>query len=167
MASLIEKLVTLALLTVTLAFYQGTTVQKVDAQEVDRDRLCELFPLNSRCKGYTSSPQEAAKENNQIVKVRLKTSGTDNEWIRLEMQPDATGEMILKAAHTTRVRKGLLSGVIGGTIEAVSLLPSSIFNFYKWDDHQTLSLTFQLDNCSSSSTGSDLAECIKLHRHRN
>ena len=155
MASLVEKLgTTLALVTVTLTFYQGTTVQKVYAQEVERDRFCQEFPLNSRCEGYTSSPQEAANEDNQIVKVKLETSGPNNEWIRLEMQPNATGEMVLKAYHTTRSRKGLLSGAIDGVLGAVSPVPlPGIFNFYRWGDHQTLSLAFQPDSCSSSSTG--------------
>ena len=61
MASLVEKLgTTLALFTVTLASYQGTTVQKVYAQEVDRDRFCQEFPLNSRCEGYTSAPSSSS-----------------------------------------------------------------------------------------------------------
>ncbi len=48
MASLVKRLGTLALVTVTLTFYPGTTVQKVYAQEVDLDTLCQKFPLNSR-----------------------------------------------------------------------------------------------------------------------
>lgn len=49
MASLAKRLGTLALVTVTLIFEQETTVQKVYAQEVDLDTLCQKFPLNSRC----------------------------------------------------------------------------------------------------------------------
>lgn len=157
MASLVEKLgTTLALFTVTLASYQGSTAQEVSAQEVDRDRFCQEFPLNSRCEGYTSSPQAAANEDNQVVKVRLETSGPNNEWIRLEMQPNATGEMVLKAYHTTRSKKGLLSGGIDAALGAVSPVPlPGIFNFYRWGDHQTLSLAFQPDSSPSSATGND------------
>ena len=72
MVSLAKRLgTTLALVTVTLAFYQGTTVQKVYAQEVDLDTLFQKFPLNSRCYEYHSSSQtKDVTERGQTLKSK-------------------------------------------------------------------------------------------------
>ncbi|MEL6223235.1 MAG: hypothetical protein AAFR31_11400 [Cyanobacteria bacterium J06627_8] len=104
---------------------------------------------------------EAAEATSQIMKVRLGVSGPDNEWVRFEMDSGETGDIILRAYHTTRVRRtflselttGLLSfgaeelvsGITDGDYEGPVPIPG--INFHRWDDHETLSLSFNPDQC--------------------
>lgn len=103
------------------------------------------------------------KRANQIIRVRLKLSGPDNEWIRIETSGSNTGETILRAYHTTRVRQNLPSRAATSLLsfgvreladetfdgyEGPVFVPS--INFYKWADHETRRLTFVPDRCSGN-----------------
>ena len=59
---------------------------------------------------------EAAEATSQIMKLRLGVSGPDNEWVRFEMDSGETGDIILRAYHTTRVRRTFLSELTTGLL---------------------------------------------------
>lgn len=113
----------------------------------------------------TVQQQAIPQENraNQIIRVRLKLSGPDNEWIRIETS-SSTGETTLRAYHTKRVRQNLPSRAATGLLnfgvrelvdEAFDgyngpvLVPS--LNFYQWADHETRRLAFIPDRCLGNS----------------
>ncbi len=146
------------------------------AQEVDRDFLCQRFSLNSRCEGNTPGTQQEKPnpgqrqstplENgaNQIIKVRLKLSGLDNEWIRIETSNNRAGGTVLTAYHTKRVQRTLLSNLATGLIsfgaeelasEAINgydgPVPIPDINFYRWANHETRRIVFVPDGCSDNS----------------
>ncbi len=147
------------------------------AQEFDRDFLCQRFSLNSRCeenkpgtqqeKPNPGQRQSTPLENgaNQIIKVRLKLSGPDNEWIRIETSNNQAGETVLTAYHTKRVRRTLLSNLATGLIrfgaeelasEAIDgydgPVPVPDINFYRWANHETRRIVFVPDGCSYKSS---------------
>lgn len=146
------------------------------AQEVNRDLVCQRFPLNFRCIGYTPKPQQEKssrekqqkplfeREANQFVKVRLELSGPDNEWIWIETNNNGTGANILTAYHTKRVRRELLSNLSTIALRVgAEQLASEVFDgydgpvpipnvsFYRWADHETRQLVFVPDGCSENS----------------
>ncbi len=61
------------------------------------------FPFNS------VMSRQVYGQVNQIIKVRLRLSGPDNEWIRIETSNNGAGGTVLTAYHTKRVRQTLLS----------------------------------------------------------
>lgn len=117
-------------------------LQNVHAQEVDLDTLCQKFPLNSRCQGYKSPSAAALGQAPQVIKMKLETSGPDNEWIRIEMS-----ENTVKVLHTTRSNRGI-SKLFNGVLGAVSPVPLPGVNFSKWNDHATTRVAFESDSCS-------------------
>lgn len=147
--------------------------QPAYAQAVDRDLLCQRFPLNSHCTGYTQVPRQGRPNlgqgllleggANQVTKVRLGLSGLDNEWIRIEISNDTNGN-VLTAYHTKRVRRELLSNLssIALRVGAQQLAREAIdgydgpvpvpdVNFYRWADHETRRIVFVPDGCSENS----------------
>lgn len=145
--------------------------QPAYAQAVEQDLLCQRFPLNSRCTGYTQVPQQERPNlgqgllggANQVTKVRLGLSGPDDEWIRIEMSNGTNGN-VLTAYHTKRVRRELLSNLssIALRVGAEQLAREAIngydgpvpvpdVNFYRWADHETRRIVFVPDGCSENS----------------
>lgn len=135
-----EKLIRAALTTTATILISSATIPKVHAREVKLDTLCQKFPLNSRCQGDKSSTAIAARVQ-QVIKLKLETSGSDDEWIRLERMGNT-----VKLLHTTRV-KTVFSQVINGISSAAPIPIPRIFNFYKWDDHPTTKVAFMSDSC--------------------
>lgn len=148
---------------------------QVYAQKVDRDFLCQQFPLNPHCEGNTLNTQQEKpnpeqrqstsleNEANQIIKVRLKLSGPDNEWIRIETSNNRAGGTVLTAHHTKRVRQRLLSNLVTGLLSfgAEELasevvdgydgpVPVPDINFYRWIAHKTRRIVFVPDGCSGN-----------------
>lgn len=133
-----KKLRRLALIMTAAVFVNSLGGQNVYAQEIDLDTLCQKFPLNSRCQGYKSPARQAS----QVIKLRLKTSGADNEWIRLERN-----ENTVKLLHTTRA-KTVFSRVLNGLAGAAPVPVPRVFNFYQWYDHPTTRVAFKPDSCT-------------------
>ena len=119
-------------------------------------------------------PQPAlARDNesktNQTIKLRLKVSGPDNEWIRLEFNNDSeTGQRVLTAYHTKRVKRSfessLANGLLGFGAEELTSevidgydgpVPLPSVNFHRWRDHKTLRLAFRPDACTENISVSD------------
>jgi hypothetical protein len=73
-----------------------------------------------------------------IIKHELDASGKNDEWVRLEI----TGN-IVKMIHT-RVGESEASSIIS-TISSLLTVPTP--SFYRWYDHKTTRVAFQLDNC--------------------
>ncbi len=145
------------------------------AQTVEQDLLCQQLPINSRCTGYTSESQQGEtnlgqrqssfpqRKANQVIKVRLRLSGLDNEWIRIEMSNNGTEDNVLTAYHTKRVRRKLLSNLSSsalrvGTEKLASEVidgydgpvPVPDINFYRWANHETRRIVFVPNGCSES-----------------
>jgi hypothetical protein len=133
-----KKLAKLAIVMTATMFVKNLTIQKVYAREVDLYTLCQKFPLNSRCQGY-QFPQATTNQVPQVIKLRLKTSGPDNEWIRFEKIGNT-----VKLMHTTRAQT-TFSQVINGIVSAAPIPLPRIFNFYQWYDHPTTRVAFEPD----------------------
>lgn len=99
---------------------------------------------------------------NQTIRVRLALSGADNEWIKIETS-NSEGAMTLRAYHTTRVRRTLLSEITTNLLsfglgeiasDAIDGFNGSIpvpgVNFYRWADHKTRGIAFVPDGCSET-----------------
>lgn len=126
----------------------------------------EKTPGTQQEKSNPGQRQSTPSENgaNQIIKVRLKLSGPDNEWIRIEMSNNRAGGTVLTAYHTKRVRRTLLSNLATGFIsfraeelasEAIDgydgPVPVPDINFYRWANHETRQIVFVPDGCSDNS----------------
>ncbi len=131
-----KKLVRLALITTAIVFVNGMLLQKVHARKVDLNTFCQKFPLNSRCLIDKLTVQT------QVIKLRLKTSGERNEWIRIEISGNT-----VKLLHTTR-DKSFVSDILNNlaSLAPVPYLPD-IFNFYNWYDHPTIGVAFESNSC--------------------
>lgn len=159
----------------TVSLFNFGMSQPAYAQAVEQDLLCQQFPLNSRCTGYTSEPQQGGtnleqrqgslpqRRANQVIRVRLGLSGPDNEWIRIEMSNNGTEDNVLTAYHTKRVRRELLSNLSSialrvGTEQLASEVidgydgpvPVPDINFYRWADHETRRIVFVPNGCSEN-----------------
>lgn len=101
----------------------------------------------------------------RILKVKLRISGPDNEWVRIEMNNNGNGETTLRAYHTKRVKQALWSFVAtnllgAGAAELTNQLidgydgptPTPDITFYRWVDHPTRQLTFIPDSCSQEAS---------------
>lgn len=108
--------------------------------------------------------RDTQSKRNQTIKLRLKVSGPDNEWIRIEFNDDSnTGERILTAYHTKRVKRSfessLANGLLGFGAEELASevidgydgpVPLPSLNFHRWRDHKTLRLAFRPDTCTEN-----------------
>ena len=145
---LAKKLGRLAVVMTAAVLINGMMRSHAHAQEVDLDTLCQSFPLNSRCQGYSSPAQAedaaAADQTPKIIKLRLDTSGSSSgEWVRIEVSGNT-----VKLLHTTRGVSGF-SRVTNGVLGIVSPVP--LPNFYRWDDHPPSRVVFKPDSCSENS----------------
>lgn len=141
-----KKLASLAVLTTAAVLVNNMVLPKVHAREVDLETLCQKFPLNSRCAGYQSPSQRqgaAASEAPQVIKVRLRTPSTSNEWVRIEVSGNT-----LKLVHTTRANRRAVTGLLNGVLGAVSPLPLPRINSYRWYEHPTTRVVFEPNSCS-------------------
>jgi hypothetical protein len=150
--------------------------EQVYGQQVEQDFLCQRFSLNSRCEGNTSitqnkransgqrQPTHSENEANQIIKVRLRLSGPDNEWIWIKTSNNGAGGTVLTTYHTKRVRQTLLSNLATGLLsfgaeelasEAIDgydgPVPVPDINFYRWANHETRRILFVPVGCSNNS----------------
>ncbi len=102
--------------------------------QLDRDRFCEKFALNSKCQ----------QKPLQVIKLNLDRSGENDEWIRLEKQDSR-----VRLVHTTKVKDGLVSGVLNGAIGALVPLPLPFVeaNKYDWQDNIVTAISFRSDRC--------------------
>lgn len=139
----VKRLNRFVLAMTTIVLVNGTILEKGYAREDNLDILCQKFLLNSRCQGYKFSHEakEAAIATgaSQVIKLRLKTSGSDNEWIRIERSGN-----IVRLLHTTRAKKQF-SRVINSLASAAPIPVPRIFNFYQWYDRQTTYIAFEPD----------------------
>ena len=60
--------------------------------------------------------QNTESEVNETIKLRLNVSGPDNEWIRIEFNDNKTGQTVLSAYHTKRVKRSFESGLANGLL---------------------------------------------------
>lgn len=117
------------------------------------------FPFNS------VMSRQVYGQVNQIIKVRLRLSGPDNEWIRIETSNNGAGGTVLTAYHTKRVRQTLLSNLATGLVsfgaeelasEAIDgydgPVPVPGINFYRWAEHETRRIVFVPVGCSDNSS---------------
>ena len=145
------------------------------ASEIERDKLCSKFPLNSRCENYQSVELEKRKYqlkrasfcerfplNSQcqqppveLLKLNLNSSGKDNEWIRIEKKANT-----IKLLHTTKVKDTLVSGIFNGALGALVPVPLPFVeaNKYDWEEHEMIEVSFKSDRCNNDDcviTGKD------------
>ena len=163
----------LILASISIVTINSLAVSSVVTQEVNRDTLCNKFPLNSRCEDYQSTKSESKQyrlDRNsfcdkfplnsqcqqpplQVIKLNLDRSGEDDEWVRIEKQDNK-----IKLLHTTRVKDGLVSGALNGALGFVSFLPFVKPNKYDWQDHRVTKVSFRSNSCKINScmiTGTD------------
>lgn len=108
-------------------------------------------------------PETDLEGTNQTIRVRLALSGPDNEWIRIETSSSETGATTLRAYHTTRVRRTLLSEVTTNLLsfglgevasDAIDGFSGSVpipdINFHRWANHETQGIAFVPDGCSET-----------------
>jgi hypothetical protein len=147
-----------------------SVVTKISQSPVTRNVLQSLL-LTTLMLGVMEVPvhaqvvpgemQAEMMQPDRTIKVRLKRSGVDDEWVRVEISNDAAGET-LRAYHTTRVKQRLLSTLITGVANfgseaLVSELtdgydgpvPVPDINFHRWADHPTQHLTFVPEGCDA------------------
>lgn len=136
------------------------------SQEVSNAPICKS--LLNRCHQKTNIARQSIflkNQSNQIIKVRLKLSGPDDEWIRIETSSNESGETVLSAYHTKRVRQKLWSNVATGVLglgagELVDEViddydgpvPIPSINVYRWADHATRRIAFVPVGCSDMPT---------------
>lgn len=125
-------------------------IQKIHAQAVDLNNLCLKHPLSSNCAGYTSPLQTtndsklAANKTRKTIRMRLKNPGSDNEWLRIEIDGNT-----VKPIHTIRTNRNF-TGLVNSALGAVSPVPLPSVRFDKWLDAPTTRVVFQPDSCSIS-----------------
>ena len=121
----------------------------------DRSSFCEEYPFNSRCQ----------QEPLEVIRLNLKSSGDDDEWIRVEK----TGNTV-RPIHTTQVEGGIASGIFNRAVDILywHLIPD--LKQYNWADHQVTQVSFKSDRCKSKNceiTGSktiELPEQTNIHQ---
>ena len=136
------------------------------AEVENLSNLCNKFPLNSRCKNYRSSSTKPETQVYQLnrdrfcqefsfnshcqqepiktIKLNLKRSGEDDEWIRLEKQGNKVGLL-----HTTKVKDFLPSLILDAAFGLVPYPLPFDSSKYKWEDHQVIKLSFKSDRCKT------------------
>lgn len=145
-----QKLSKLLLLTTASVIVNSMVTQKIYAQTVDLNNLCQKHPLSSSCAGYTYPLQTtndsklAANKTRKTIKMRLKNPGSDNEWLRIEIDGNT-----VKPIHTIRTNRNF-TGLVNSALGAVSPVPLPSVRFDKWLDAPTTRVVFQPDSCSIS-----------------
>ena len=150
----------------------GYMAPKADAQTVDRDELCQRFPLNSRCEGYTPQNSESVdslETSSQVVNVHLNVTGPEDEMVMLEINEETVGDIRLSAYHIERTEDDgffTLSNLLNGAIGVVSPvpIPFDLFQSFTSQASQTEYIAFTPDNCMEqmplmNGQGFQLADC--------
>ena len=150
----------------------GHIAPKADAQTVDHDELCQKFPLNSRCEGYTpqnSESVDSSETSPQVVNVHLNATGDDDEMVMLEINEETVGDIRLSAYHIERTEDDgffTLSNLLNGAIGVVSPvpIPFDLFQSFTSQASQTEYIAFTPDNCMEqmplmNGQGFQLADC--------
>ncbi len=133
MTIFIAQMSRLLLVMIATVLTNSVLIQKIHAQAVDYTSTLQ-----------TKNDSTTAKKNHKIIKMRLKTPGINNEWLRIEVNGN-----IVKPIHTIRTNKGF-SGIVNGALSAVSPVPLPNLRFDKWLDAPTTRVVFQPDSCSMS-----------------
>lgn len=123
------------------------TSQKVYARQVDLDNFCPKFPLNSLCQGYKPSSHveegaAAVGQNPQIIKLKLKTSGSDTEWILIEKSENTVKLLYTIQSKRRRGFLNFLSEIAGIPI------PLPKLGSRRQNDYPITSVVFEPDSCS-------------------
>lgn len=135
------KLSRLLLLTIATVLINGMGIQRTYGQVVDY-----TSPLQAK-----NDSKATAKKTRKIIKMRLKTPGFNNEWLRIEVD-----ENTVKPIHTIRTNRSF-SGVVNSALGAVSPVPLPNLRFDKWLDSPTTRVVFQPDSCSMSPSPENLS----------
>jgi hypothetical protein len=109
-------------------------IQKTYGQVVDYTSLLQT----------KNDAKTTVKKTRKIIKMRLKTPGFNNEWLRIEVNGNT-----VKPIHTIRTNRSF-SGVVNSALGAVSPVPLPNLRFDKWLDSPTTRVVFQPDSCSMS-----------------
>ena len=165
----------LMLAVVSTVAVNSFAVSSAVTQEIDRQTLCDRFPLNSRCEDYQSTETESKiyqldrnsfcdkfssnskcqQPATEIVKLNLDSLGENEEWIWIEKQANK-----IKLLHTTKVKDALVSGALNGALGALVPIPLPFVeaNKYNWEDSRVTQVAFTSDSCQTNSctiTGTD------------
>lgn len=111
---------------------------------------CMAIQSHAQAVDYTSVLQAKndskaiTKKTQKVIKMRLKTPGSDNEWLRIEVNGNT-----VKPIHTIRTKRKF-SGLINSALSAVSPVPLPNVRFDKWLDAPTTRVVFQPDSCPVS-----------------
>lgn len=144
-----QKLSKLSLLMATSVIVNSMVAQKIYAQTVNLNNLCQKHLLSSGCAGYTSplptknDSKLAANKTRKTIKMRLKNPGSDYEWLRIEIDGNT-----VKPIHTIRTSRNF-TGLVNSALGAVSPVPLPSVRFDKWLDAPTTRVVFQPDSCST------------------
>jgi hypothetical protein len=148
---------------VNFALFQPVYAQEVNLESFCRQSSSPNFPCsNNKQLAQQNSEDEnsSANKGNETMRVRLDVSGPNDEWIRMDIRDD-TRAKVIRAYHTTRVRRQLLSRLVRGAIsfgvrelldEVIDdgydgPVPVPPINFYRWADHKRQRIAFIPDGC--------------------
>lgn len=129
-----RKLSRLLLVTIATVLINGMGIQRTYGQVVDYTSFLQT----------KNDSKATAKKTRKIIKMRLKTPGFNNEWLRIEVNGNT-----VKPIHTIRTNRSF-SGVVNSALGAVSPVPLPNLRFDKWLDSPTTRVVFQPDSCSMS-----------------
>lgn len=134
------------------AIMTGDPTQKAIAQDVDPDTLCQNYPFNSRCEGYVPTDPEAYHDAHflrQAIKIQLETTGSNDEFILIDIQEEIGGDITLSASHTERF-EGILTDLLGlAEIASPVPVPLDLFQLYERRTHPTEYIAFTPDSCQT------------------
>ena len=85
----------------------------------------------------------AQANNYKTIKIRLKTPGSNQEWLRIEVNGNT-----VKPIYTIRTNRNF-SGVVNSALGVVSPVPLPSVRFDKWLDAQTTRVIFEPESCLS------------------
>jgi hypothetical protein len=140
----------LLLLTTASVIVNSIVIQKIHAQAVDLNNLCQKHRLSSDCAGYTSPLQTkndsklAANKTRKTIKMRLKTLLLIMNGCGLRSMETPSNPYIQYVPTGTLPE---LSTALWGLFSPV---PLPNVRFDKWLDAPTTRVVFQADNCSIS-----------------
>ncbi|WP_017301077.1 hypothetical protein [Nodosilinea nodulosa] len=123
------------------------------AQSADIDDFCARYAENSRCENQEPSSPPAGETvalPEQVIQVRLDTSGPDDEFIWIAIRRNAVNLTTELTAYHAQKIDSSLNQILGGAIGAVAVpIPGSLFDIHSFQDQQTEYLAFTSDTCQS------------------
>jgi hypothetical protein len=173
--TLLEQMFRITLFAGIVLVSNSVIARPSQAQQVDRESLCQKFPQNSNCKNEPYAPETTKTSAEQIdwdslcqrfpqnsrckegrpevIKIPLAAFGAKDEWIRI----DKIGDKV-KLLHTRESDGGALSDVFNGAVGAASPIPIPNIKFGQWSDNKMTRVTFKPDSCQESSTNKAMPE---------